>query len=47
MAGPTVDTPPEDLEKLDAPVITDARTGSRGRDDDDFTQRPHRVGQRI
>lgn len=49
MAEQTLDTPKEDLEQLDEPVTTAARTGARGRDDDDFTgthhvYEPYRVG---
>jgi len=49
MAEQTLDTREEGVEKLDEPVRSDARTGSRGRDDDDFTgthhvYEPYRVG---
>jgi teichoic acid transport system permease protein len=49
MSQRTVDTPREDLGDLDSPVTTDVPTGSRGRDDDDFTgthhvYEPYRVG---
>jgi teichoic acid transport system permease protein len=49
MAARTLETPTEDIEQLDEPVTSDARTGSRGRDDDDFTgnyhvYEPYKVG---
>ena len=49
MGERTLETPEEDLEQLDEPVPSAMPTGSRGRDDDDFTgnhhvYEPYRVG---